>query len=167
MKPRSLLFTLSFLALVFAPPGMAQSKKIKKINRKLMGDELANGREAAEFGLWNEAIFQWEKVVAKDPDNADATNNLAVAYESIGAYDKAEKLYQTALDLDEDSQEIRKNLKRFRSFYRKHKRQLAREKKVKEKKRAEAEAKAKNEPEDEEDDTPSPPSGDDDVGGGL
>ncbi len=132
MKPNSLIVLLLLVSLI-ALPGWSQSKKSLKKERSLLGEEMDYGRQAAEFGLWNEAIFHWEAVVRADPQNARAANNLAVAYESIGAYDKAEALYRKALDLDEDSAEIRKNMKRFRSFYRKHKKQLAREQRIKSK----------------------------------
>lgn len=131
MKPISLIVLLLLVSL--ALPGWSQSKQSLKKQGALLGEEMDYGRKAAEFGLWNEAIFHWEQVVKADPKNARAANNLAVAYESIGAYDKAEALYRKALDLDEDSTEIRKNMKRFRSFYRKHKKQLAREQRIKSK----------------------------------
>lgn len=130
MKPKSLLLLLAF-ALVAVCPTLAQAKKTKRKDRAILADQLDYGRQAAEFGLWNEAIFHWEKVVAADPTNARATNNLAVAYESVGAFEKAEALYRSALDLNEDNAEIRKNMKRFRSFYRKHKKQIAREQRIK------------------------------------
>lgn len=132
MKPKSLIVLLLLVSLT-ALPGWSQSKKDLKKERSLLGEALDFGRKAAEFGLWNEAIFHWEQVVKADPNNAKAANNLAVAYESIGAYEKAEAQYRKALDLDEDSAEIRKNMKRFRSFYRKHKKQLAREQRIKSK----------------------------------
>lgn len=132
MKPK-LLLLLSLLVLATQSPAWSQTKKAQKKDRTLLGEQMDYGRQAAAFGLWNEAIFHWEKVVEVDPNNAKAANNLAVAYESIGAYDKAEQLYRKALDLDEDSAEIRKNMKRFRSFYRKHKKQLAREQRIKSK----------------------------------
>ena len=144
-----LAMVLAMLLSVFVGNAFGQ-KRNKSPERKILGDELAFGRKAAEFGLWNEAIFRWERIVAADPTNAQALNNLAVAYESVGNYEKAGSLYQSALDLDEDSQDIRKNLKRFRSFYRKHQRQLAREAKLKEKKKSEAEAANNQENQDEE-----------------
>jgi Flp pilus assembly protein TadD len=128
----------------------AQSRKAKKVKREILGDQLDYGRKAAEFGLWNEAIFHWEKVVEADPQNSNATNNLAVAYESVGAYDKAEALYRSALDLNEDNAEIRKNMKRFRSFYRKHKRQLAREEQIKAKRKQRKEKNVPDKPSEEE-----------------
>jgi len=148
MLARNLLPILIMMSLLAVTPLQAQNppqkgtstreKKQKpvKIDRKILGEELAFGRKAAEFGLWNEAIFRWEKVQQADPNNAQALNNLAVAYESVGNYDRAGELYQAALDLDEDSADIRKNLKRFKAFYKKHKRQLAREKKARDKPKA-------------------------------
>ena len=127
MKPK-FLFSLTALFLVIAAHGFSQEKN-KKLDRKFLGDELQFGRDAAKFGLWNEAIFRWEKVVLQEPDNALAINNLAIAYEYVGNYEKARELYKTALDLDEDSQDIKRNYKRFLSFYKRHQRQLAREKK--------------------------------------
>ena len=102
--------------------------KNPKLNREILGEELEFGRRAAQFDLWNEAIFRWEKVVNQDPDNSKAINNLAVAYESVGNYEKAQELYKKALELNEDSTEIRKNYKRFLNFYKKHQKQIEREK---------------------------------------
>lgn len=102
-------------------------KKPVKLDRKLIGEQLNFGKKAAEYELWREAIFRWEKVVEADPNNSQATNNLAVAYESIGDYEKARSMYQEALELDEDSRVIRDNYKRFLSFYKRHQRQLARD----------------------------------------
>ncbi|MCB1049974.1 MAG: tetratricopeptide repeat protein [Acidobacteria bacterium] len=102
--------------------------KNPKLNREILGEELEFGRQAAKYDLWNEAIFRWEKVVSQDPDNSKAINNLAVAYESVGNYDKAHELYRKALELNEDSTEIRKNYKRFLNFYKKHQKQIEREK---------------------------------------
>ena len=107
-------------------------KKKERLDRTILGEELAFGRKAAEFELWREAIFRWEKVVREQPDNSDALNNLGVAYESIGDFEKAGDFYKTALEYDEDADAIRKNYKRFLSFYKKHKRQLAREQRAKE-----------------------------------
>lgn len=126
MKPRTTLMLL-LMTMTMVAPILSQTGKEQRVKRHILGEQLDYGRQAAAFGLWNEAIFHWEKVVVADPQNFSATNNLAVAYESVGNYEKAEQMYRSALDMDEDNREIRKNMKRFRSFYRKHKRQLARE----------------------------------------
>ena len=122
-------WALLFLTLIGCGP---EKKTSRDIDRKILGDELKFGRDAAKFDLWNEAIFRWEKIIKEEPNNANAVNNLAVAYETVGDFENAEKLYKRALDLNEDSPDIRKNYKRFLSFYKKHKRQLAREKRARE-----------------------------------
>jgi len=136
MGPAKTIFFL-LLALLLPSGEVLAQKKSKKVKREFVGAEMEFGRKAALSGLWNEAIFRWEKVIEAQPDNPDALNNLAVAYESVGNYDRASELYERALALDEDSQAIRRNLKRFKSFYRKHRRQLERDQKIKAKQREE------------------------------
>ncbi len=77
-------------------------------------DEVKFGIEAAQKGLWDEAIFRWEKVVQKDPNSPAAHNNLAVAYEKKGDFEKAEKEYKTALELGPENEHIRSNYKKFK-----------------------------------------------------
>lgn len=138
MGPSKTVFFLLLSLLLFSGEALAQKKvKSKKIEREFVGAEMEFGRKAAMSGLWNEAIFRWEKVIKSDPNNPDALNNLAVAYESVGNYDRASELYDKALALDEDSQAIRRNMKRFKSFYRKHRRQLERDQKIKARQRQE------------------------------
>ena len=141
---RSLVFLAIATLLLAVPHAAAQNGKSKRLKRTLVGAEMEFGRKAAMSGLWNEAIFRWEKVIAAQPDNPDALNNLAVAYESVGAYEKAGEYYERALSLDEDSQAIRRNLKRFKSFFRKHRRQIERDQKIKARERAEEAVKAEN-----------------------
>jgi len=143
MFPRFITW-MALFATVFLSGCGGESKKNPKIDRDLIGAELEFGRQAAEFDLWREAIFRWEKVVTQDPQNAAATNNLAIAYESVGDYERAKELYQKARDLDEDSREIRKNYKRFVSFYKRHQRQLERERRAEE--RRDNESESENEP---------------------
>lgn len=74
------------------------------------------GAEAAERGLWREAMFRWERVLKTDPDNPRLHNNLAVAYESLGHFDQARQEYEAARRLDPDSREIRNNFEAFRAL---------------------------------------------------
>ncbi len=134
MKPNITWVPWILVALLLVGCG-SDKKASKTVDRAILGEELKFGRKAAKFELWNEAIFRWEKVLDQDPSNANAINNLAVAYEQVGNFEKAEQLYRQALDLNEDSPEIRRNYKRFLSFYKKHKRQLAREKRAREARR--------------------------------
>lgn len=131
MNRKTLIVLISTtIMMVIVACGGPKKAGYQKLDREILGEELAFGRDAAAAGLWNEAIFRWEKVLQEQPDNAKATNNLAVAYETVGNFDKAEALYKRALELNESSPDIRKNYKRFLSFYKKHKRQLAREKRA-------------------------------------
>jgi tetratricopeptide (TPR) repeat protein len=52
-----------------------------------------------------------------DPENAQALNNLAVAYEGIGEFEKARDAYARALRVDKSNQHIQKNYSRFVEFY--------------------------------------------------
>jgi Flp pilus assembly protein TadD len=77
-------------------------------------DELRFGIEAAKRGLWVEARFRFERAAALDSDNAEALNNLAVALEQQGAFDKAKEAYEKALKLRPGNQYIQQNHDLFR-----------------------------------------------------
>lgn len=95
-------FSLSLAVLLAGCGGPAYQK-----------NQLQFGIEAAQHGLWNEAIFRWEKVIAAEPNSAAAYNNLAVAYEKLGRFEEAEKAYQRALALAPEHEHIQANFKRF------------------------------------------------------
>ena len=69
------------------------------------------GIDVAQRGLWREAIYRWERAVDDRPTYAAAFNNLAVAYEHEGEFDKARQAYEKALELEPeqrvDSTELR------------------------------------------------------------
>ncbi len=67
------------------------------------------GIEVARRGLWNEAIFRWERAIDIDPTYAEAWNNLAIAFEQQGDLDKAREAYETALDLAPNNLAIEQN----------------------------------------------------------
>lgn len=75
--------------------------------------QLRFGVEAAQKDLWDEAIFRWKKVLAADPNSAEAHNNLAVAYEKKGLWKEAEHEYRIALQLSPNNEYIQSNHKRF------------------------------------------------------
>ena len=70
--------------------------------------------KAAQAQLWNEAVFRWKQVIAVDPENAKAYNNLGVAYEAIGNIDEAVDAYEHATALDPDNKYYRLNYRRCR-----------------------------------------------------
>jgi Tfp pilus assembly protein PilF len=80
-------------------------------------DQIAFGTKVARDGLWREAAFRFEKVIAADPKNARAHNNLAVALEATGEFARALEEYKKALELDPHDSYIRRNYARFAEFY--------------------------------------------------
>jgi Flp pilus assembly protein TadD len=77
-------------------------------------DELRFGLEAAQHGLWTEARFRFERAVALDPNNAKAHNDLAVALEQQGEFQKARDAYEQALKLKPGDDQIQQNYDLFR-----------------------------------------------------
>ncbi len=67
------------------------------------------GIEVARRGLWNEAIYRWQRALDLDPTYAPAWNNLGIAFEHEGRLDEAREAYQTAVDLDPDNFTIEQN----------------------------------------------------------
>jgi tetratricopeptide (TPR) repeat protein len=80
-------------------------------------EQIRFAAEMAQKGNWREAILRWERVLAEDPHNPRLHNNLAVAYETLGEYDKAEEEYQRALKYDPHRKEIRENYALSQNFY--------------------------------------------------
>jgi Tfp pilus assembly protein PilF len=74
------------------------------------------GVQMARMNLWREALFRFERAVEINPADAMAHNNLAVAYEANGDFDKARKEYLEALKLDRTNQYIQKNYSRYVEF---------------------------------------------------
>ena len=74
------------------------------------------GIGVAERGLWREAIYRWEKAVELDPSYPAAFNDLAIAYEHEGQFDKARKAYEKALELDPNNSQIRQNYELFKEI---------------------------------------------------
>jgi len=79
--------------------------------------QLAFGSAVAKKGLWREAAFRYEQAIAKEPENAHAHNNLAVALEANGDFARALTEYKRALELDPNNNYIRRNYARFAEFY--------------------------------------------------
>ena len=103
-----LIACLASLALILVPYGARGGASLKK--------QMRFGVEAAEHGLWREAVFRWERYLEERPDDARVRNNLAVGYESLGDFDGARRQYEEALRLDPDRKEIRENYDDFRQI---------------------------------------------------
>lgn len=81
------------------------------------GKELRYGARMARLGYWQEARFRFEKVVAREPNNPRAHNDLAVALEANGDFSAAFEEYKKAVSLDSADRSIRQNYTRFAEFY--------------------------------------------------
>lgn len=79
--------------------------------------ELRYGARMARLGFWQEARFRFQKVVAREPNNARAHNDLAVALEADGEFAAAFEEYKKAVSLDSSDKSIRQNYTRFAEFY--------------------------------------------------
>ena len=79
--------------------------------------QLSFGTNVAKEGHWREAAFRFEQAIAKDPANARAHNNLAVAMEANGDFARALAEYKKALELEPNNEYIRRNYARFAEFY--------------------------------------------------
>jgi Tfp pilus assembly protein PilF len=79
--------------------------------------QIAFGSEVARKGLWREAAFRFEQAIGREPGNARAHNNLAVALEATGEFARALTEYKKALELGPNDSYIRRNYARFAEFY--------------------------------------------------
>lgn len=105
--------------------------------------QLEFGAEMAQRGLWNEALFRFEKARDMSPQDGRVLNNLAVASEALGDFNQAEALYKRGLEVDPSNKDIRQNYDRFRGFYEAYK---ARQKETEEQSPAVADSPAEPEP---------------------
>ncbi len=83
--------------------------------------QLAFGVDMARRGLWSEALFRFHQAAQAEPQNPRVLNNLGVAYEATGDYDKALSFYQQALKIEPNNRELRANYGRFVEFYQAYK----------------------------------------------
>ena len=79
-------------------------------------EQIEFGIKVAQIGLWNEALYRWEKATELDPNYAAAWNNLAIAYEHEGKFDEAKKAYEKALQLEPKNLMIRQNYDLFKEI---------------------------------------------------
>ena len=79
-------------------------------------EQVEFGIKVAQDGLWNEALYRWQKAVELDPSYAAAWNNLAIAYEHEGRFDEAKNAYDKALQLDPKNLMIKQNYDLFKEI---------------------------------------------------
>ena len=85
-------------------------------DRKEARNQVEFGIRVASQGLWREATYRWERAVELDPTYAAAYNNLAIAYETVGEFQKAKQAYEKALELDPKSIYIKQNFDLFKEI---------------------------------------------------
>lgn len=90
-------------------------------NPEHAGTQKDFGVRMARMNLWREAMFRFKRAVEIAPSDAMAHNNLAVAYEANGDFDKAGEEYRTAIRLDKSNTHIQKNYSRFVEFTQRNK----------------------------------------------
>ncbi len=66
------------------------------------------GIKAAKLKLWKEALYRFKRAAELRP-TAEAYNNLAVAYEAVGDFKRAEECYRKALKMAPQNEKIRAN----------------------------------------------------------
>lgn len=106
---RRALLACPLAMLLFASPAAAS-------DRSKAQEQVEFGIRVAQNGLWNEALYRWQKAVEIDPTYAAAWNNLAIAYEHEGRFEDAKKAYEKALDLDSKNVMIRQNYDLFKEI---------------------------------------------------
>lgn len=79
------------------------------------------GNTMAQKGLWNEALYRWEKMLSQDKESAALYNNIAVALEHLGKPEEARIAYEKAMELEPDHREIKKNYDKFNAIQKKEK----------------------------------------------
>jgi tetratricopeptide (TPR) repeat protein len=113
-------------------PGFAREVEVKKIILVTIGvllmaacavnsyhSDFAFANKLAKEGLWQEAIFRWQKTATPGGGSAALHNNLAVAMEGLGRYDDARREYELALKLAPADKQIQSNFTRFKGNQRK------------------------------------------------
>ena len=113
--PAALVMALS---LGYAAPSDAQEPLARTSEITDAKEQLSFGVKMARRGLWSEALFRFKQARRLDPSNPRVLNNMAVAYEALGHFDKALETYQEAVRLQSSDRDLRKNYSRFVEFYR-------------------------------------------------
>jgi Tfp pilus assembly protein PilF len=108
MKASSLLLAFAFTLAAAAPVRADARDDAKK--------QVEFGISVAQRGLWREAIYRWQRAAQIDPAYAAAYNNLAVAYEHEGDFEKARQSYEKAVELEPGNALIKQNYELFKEI---------------------------------------------------
>jgi Tfp pilus assembly protein PilF len=116
-----MLFRALFVAtaLVALAPSLGVGASADARERDARSDakeQVEFGIKVAQNGLWKEAAYRWEKATQLDPTYGAAWNNLAVAYEQQGNFDKAREAYEKAVELEPKNLLFRQNYDLFKEI---------------------------------------------------
>ncbi len=81
------------------------------------GSQIQFGVDMARRGLWNEALFRFERALRERPGDGRVLNNIAVSYEALGFFDESLEAYRKALEASPSDRDLRNNYSRFLEFY--------------------------------------------------
>ena len=84
---------------------------------KSVDADIEFGVDMARKGLWSEALFRFQQADKAQPNDGRILNNMAVAYEAVGNFEKALEFYQKALRADPANSDLRRNYSAFSQFY--------------------------------------------------
>lgn len=116
-----MLFRALFVATALAAfaPSLGVGATVEAWGRDSRSDakeQVEFGIKVAQNGLWKEAAYRWEKATQLDPTYGAAWNNLAVAYEQQGNFDKARVAYEKAVELEPKNLLFRQNYDLFKEI---------------------------------------------------
>ena len=106
-----------FASALLLAPALSAKKSKGKTRRVSAEEQLAFGVDMAKRGLWREALFRFQRARQLDASTPRVLNNLAVAFEAVGDFERALEYYKLALEADAGNKELRKNYARFVEFY--------------------------------------------------
>ena len=109
-----ILFVMSLQVLAFGSFGLAQKPEQQARQQMRFGSEMA------QRGLWNEALFRFQRALELRPEDATIYNNLAVAYEALGLFDEALDHYRQGLRRSPSDKALKRNYARFVEFYQRY-----------------------------------------------
>lgn len=114
MKPRpKTLIILSLLLLLpaLAGCGIPEPTAAPTATTAMSADEhFRQGNEYAQQGQFEQAIVEYQAVLAAEPENVSAMTNLGVAYYNTGQLEQAIAQYKEALQIAPNDADIHSNL---------------------------------------------------------
>ena len=92
------------------------SNKLKLSKRKASEVQFKLGVIALKHKLYKEALMRFKKAYKLGRRDYKILNNIAVSYEALGEFKKAEFYYKKAIELSGENFNVRENYERFKSF---------------------------------------------------